>query len=347
MRLSIRTRCDCWLLSLAATLAVAQRAEAQSCTASSFSSCVPADAVWPSETRSHFLWLDSARAERPAHATLGLSLQYLNRPIVLTAASPDPYGTEITAVRYVLDATLTAAVGVLPNLEATAALPMVLSQAGNGVSSLTSLRAEPIASTTVSDPRLGLGFDWLDQPAGGGRITGKLDYRLSLPLGNEAAFAGERGLVNAPSLIFAAHFAPLLVAAQIGARLRPAVQLGDARHGHQLSFALGTSAALLERELLDVSVEAWALPSLESQVQTTASGSSVDSSQIPAEWLLSLRSRPLSALMLHAGVGTAIPISSSSRALASGEHSEDSFAALPSARWRLSLAARWLLDPEP
>lgn len=346
MRLPLRTRCGYGLLCLAATITVAQAARAQSCTGSSFSTCVPANAVWPSETRSHFLALDSARTERPGHATLGLSLQYLNEPIVLTAASPDPFGTEIAAVRYVFDATLTAAVGLFPNLEATAALPVVLSQGGDGVSSLTSLRAESIASTTLADPRLGLGFDWLSEPAGSGRITGKIDYRLSLPLGNQEAFAGERGLVNAPSLIFAAQFAALQVAAQIGARLRPAVRLGDARYGHQLSLALGTSVALLDRQLLDVSLEAWALPSLESQVQTLPGGTSVDSSQIPAEWLLSLRSTPLSALMLHAGVGTAIPISSSSRTLASGEHSDDTFAALPSARWRLWLGARWLLDPE-
>lgn len=326
-----------------ALVSVARHAAAQSCTSNSLSTCIDANALWPSEGNSHFVSLDSTTSQSAGSASLGLALQYLSNPISLNAPGPDPFGTELEAVENAFDASLLAAIGLLPRLEATVALPFVVLQSGNGVSPATSQQATPITSSTLRDPRLGLGFDLFGQKFDDLYLSAKLSHRIALPLGDETAFAGERGVVNAPALAFALHMARFVFATQVGARLRAPVRLGDARHGHQLAFSLGTSWALLDREKLSLSLEAWALPGLVSQVHTLPSGAQVDASQVPAEWSLAVRSLLTPDLLLQVAGGTAIPLSSRTRTAQGGGQSDERFAAMTAAEFRMLAALRYTL----
>jgi hypothetical protein len=325
-------------------LFVAPRAAAQNCTDNTLSTCVDTNPVWLPAGDSNFASVDSTAAQKPGAVTVALSTQYAHRPVVLTAPGPDPYGTEIEAIGHVLDLTLASAMGVLPHLEVGVAVPLVLSQSGTGVSSATSTQSEEITSFALRDPRVGIGFDLFD--AGTDlRLAGKASYTLSIPLGDETAFAGERGVVNAPQVGIVARWQSFTFGTALGLRLRAPVQLGDARVGSQLTTALGLAFDALERRRLTFALEAWALPSLVSQRYVTPGGTQVDSNQLPAEWLVSARSTVFEELTAQLGFGTALPLSSSSRVASNGQQSQDSFAAPPTAQFRVLLAARYLIQP--
>jgi hypothetical protein len=344
--MSPRSAARCWAVSL--TLLAAggfnRPARAEGCTDNSLSTCVDTNPLWLPAGDSEFASVDSSPAQKPGVLATALSTQYAHKPIVLTAPGPDPFGTEVDAVSHVLDVTLGASVGVLPRLEVGAALPVVLSQAGTGVSTGTSLQSESISSMALRDPRLMVGFDLFDAPGEELRLSGKLSYTLSLPLGDDSAFAGERGVVNAPQVGVIARWRRFTFGTALGLRLRAPVRLGDARVGSQLSTALGLAFDTLDQRRLTVALEAWALHGLVSQQHITASGTLVDSSQVPAEWLLSLRSSLLDELSAQAGFGTAIPWSSSTRVASNGEQFEDNFAAVPAAKFRVLVAVRYLLQ---
>jgi hypothetical protein len=176
-------------------------------------------------------------------------------------------------------------------------------------------------------------------------LSSKVSYTLSLPLGDETAFAGERGVVNAPSVGVTARWQRFTFGTLLGLRLRAPVRLADARVGSQLNAALGFGFDVLPENRLVLGLEAWALPSLVSQQHLTPGGTLVSSNQVPAEWLLSARSHLLDELSLQLGFGTAVPLSSSTRTASNGQLADDEFAGLPSARFRVLLALRYLFDP--
>jgi hypothetical protein len=277
--------------------------------------------------------------------TVAFSTQYSQKPIVLTAPGPDPYGTEVEAVGHVLDLTAASAMGLLPRLEVGIAVPIVLSQNGTGVSSGTSLRTEELSSFALRDPRLSVGFDLFDVTGDELRLSSKASYTLSMPLGDETAFAGDRGVVNAPQLGIVARWQGFTFGTALGLRLRAPVRLADARVGSQLTTALGLAFDALEKRRLSCALEAWAMPSLVSQRYATPSGTMVDGTQIPAEWLLSARSTLFDELTAQLGFGTAIPLSSSTRTATNGGQSHDRFAAPTTAQFRVLLAMRYLIQP--
>jgi len=340
-----RRRRTAWGCSLLAVLSTARHAPAQSCTDTQLSSCVDSGPLWIPVGASEFASIDATPAQPPLTSTVALSSQYSHRPILLNAPGPDPYGTEIEAVGHVLDLTLGASLGLVQRLEIAAAFPVVLSQSGTGVSAGTSLQTESIASVAPRDPRLTLGFDLFDEPAGDLRLTSKLMHTATLPLGDETAFAGERGLVNAPQIAFIVRYQRLTFGTELGFRFRAPVQLADARVGNQFTAAIGAALDTMDANRLLLSLEAWTQPSLVSQLRTLASGTSSDSTQVPAEWLLSGKSALTEEFHAQLGFGTAIPISSSSHIQADGVETNDRFAALPSAQFRILVALRYILKP--
>lgn len=324
---------------------VTRHAAAQNCTDNTLSTCVDTNPLWLPAGDSDFASVDTTAAQRPGKASAALSAQYAHKPLVLTAPGPDPYGTEVEAVGHVLDLTLASSAGLLPRLEAGFAVPLVVSQSGTGVSAGTSLQTEDLSSVALRDPRINLGFDLFDAPGDELRLTSKISYTLSFPFGDETAFAGERGVVNAPQVGVVARWRRFTFGTALGFRLRAPVQLADARVGSQLTTALGLAFDTLEKRRLTFALEAWALPSLVSQQYETASGTRVVSTQFPAEWLVSARSSLFEELSAQLGFGTAIPVSSSTRMTTSGQQIDESFAAPPAAQFRVLLAVRYLIQP--
>lgn len=341
-----RWRQCCVLLSLLAVQGLhTSTTLGQNCTDNALSSCVDTNPLWLPNGGSDFASVDTTAAQRPRTATAALSSQYAHKPILLTAPGPDPYGTEIEAVGHVLDVTLGATVGVLPRLELGIAAPLVLSQSGSGVSAGTSAQTDDISGVALRDPRAAVGFDLFDVRGDELRLSSKASYTLGVPLGDETAFAGERGLVNAPQIAVVARWQRFTFGTALGLRLRAPVQLADARVGSQLTTALGLAVDALEKRRLTLALEAWALPSLVSQGHITAGGTQVDGSYVPAEWLVSARSTLVDELSAQLGFGTAIPLSSSTRTTPGGQQTSDHFSGPPSAQFRVLLAVRYLIQP--
>ncbi|HTM45427.1 MAG TPA: hypothetical protein VL137_10755 [Polyangiaceae bacterium] len=317
-------------------------AQAQSCTENGLSTCVDANPLWLPAGPSRFVSVDSESAMHPNALALAAGFQFISHPIIIRAPGPDPYGTEVAAVKRALQMDLLGAFGILPRLELTLALPVVISQNGSGVSSATSVAPTPIASTALKDPRIGLGFDLFNEQ-GDVTLTGKLKYEVSLPLGNDHAFAGERAVVHAPAVAIAARWQEFTFATELGFRLRPQVVLGDTRYGSQLTAAVGLGFSAIDQSRLDLSLEAWAYPSLISQLQTQPSGTVTDASFAPSEWQLAVRTSPYPNLLLQLGMGTAIALSSRTRSTPTGEESREVFSPITAASFRAVLVARYLL----
>jgi hypothetical protein len=124
------------------------------------------------------------------------------------------------------------------------------------------------------------------------------------------------------------------LAAEVGARVRPTVQLLQARVGSQIEAALGFGYRVLPRELLSAAIEAWALPTLAHQADITRRGNAYASQPngaalVPAEWQLSARTAPLRGgdVSIQIGGGGAMPLSGDS--------------AMTTPRFRFMLGVRW------
>lgn len=325
---------------LLSVLAASPRARATDCEpASGVSTCFDANNLWLSAGPSRFSSI--AAAEPLPRHTLAFAAfgSYLDRPVLLSAPSPDPEGREIAVVRRTVDLSLAHAYGVTSSLEVSLASAMVLYQAGSGAEGITSQSAPPLASAAVRDPRVGVGYA-IPFPVPGAHLKSRLE--LGLPLGDAHLYAGAGAFTLAPSLALGLRRGPFHAASEVGVRLRRAVPFASARIGSQLSTAVGAGVDVLG-ELLSVEAEAFMLPSLVSQPGRDSATSRVrDGVLVPAEWLASLRSVPTAdpGLALSLGGGTGIPLSSELEESPDGETTRR-FAGVTTPRFRLFFGARY------
>ena len=332
--------------SLGLLLVVACPARAEACAdEDAYSSCVDADAWWLPPAATRFMGIDAARVLPARSWVAGLGVSYLARPVELRVASPDPEGRTVAVVDDALNATAFAALGVGSNLDVEVALPFTVHQTGAGVQGITTQRAQPLNAQALRDPRLGASYRLLED-ASPWSLSSKASLRIALPLGTDDALAGDRSFVIAPATTWGVTPGPFFASVQLGARLRRVTRLGTARMGSQLVAALGFGMDILPDELLSVSVEAAALPVLASQATRAPDGTHVDGRLVPAEWLLSARSRPFRAapLSLQLGAGTGIPLSAEERTAPSGQTESDHFAGITSPRYRVVFAVRYAGD---
>ncbi len=307
------------------------------------SPCVDSNNLWMPAGVAHFAAIAASETVAPGAFGFGLGLTYFTKPIVLVASSPDPAGREVNVVDDVLDASFMWAYGLAPRVELSAVLPVALRQSGSGVEGVTSQSAPPIRRTAVRDPRFGGAFALL--PRAPGRPVGsKARLDLSVPMGDEAFLAGVEGFSLAPSVLADVVAGPAFAALEIGARLRRRATIAGATIGHQGFVGLGVGAHLVGRELLSLTAEVWALPSLVSQTATLPGGDRVTGGRLmPAEWFVGVRSAPLRSgdLALQAGAGTGLPLSNETRAFAAGGSDSDSFAAVTTPAFRAVLSIRY------
>jgi hypothetical protein len=162
----------------------------------------------------------------------------------------------------------------------------------------------------------------------------RLRAEATLPLGDEASFAGERGVVFSPGASAAASSGPWTVGLDLSLRLRQPVTLGDVRHGSEAVTQLGVAGDIMSDQRLTVTAEtSWYFG-----LARAPGGSRWQ--QLPAEWLLGAASRLTTESSLGLYVGSAIPVSSPSVETTTGTASEQRRAGLSSPDLRLLLAWR-------
>ena len=95
-------------------------------------------------------------------------------------------------------------------------------------------------------------------------------------------------------------------------RFGQAVDFATTRQGNELFIGAGLLFEALERSLLDISLELWLRPPLESEPEAGRNRGST--SGLPAEWLLGVTSSDGDAFSIFAGGGTGLPFASETSA---------------------------------
>ncbi len=287
----------------AATLLLGTPSQARECNdAERLSTCINADSLWPRAGASRFPSIAATETTAPGQIGFGLVTSYLRRPIVLRAASAAASGTEIPAVDHLLNTTFLWSYGLTDRLELGFALPATLHQTGSGVSGVTSSSSTPLPRTAIRDLRFGFGWALLprarSRSSSGFAIVARFD--MSAPTGEAQSFASDRSAVWVPSIAADWRQGRVFAAAELGGRFRRTSSLGGTRLGNQLSAAIGFGVELLPRELLSASLEAFALPTLSTQLDVrrnpaTSAIVTEDASRklVPAEWMATVRSAPV------------------------------------------------------
>jgi hypothetical protein len=321
------------LLSLAST------AHATDCSGI-VSPCINDDILWPHAGPTRFVSIGSTETMADGRLGFGLANTYLSRPVVLHVKTPGGAGSDQNAVDNVVNGTFLWAYGVVSHLEVDVAIPVTYYQDGAGLSPVTG--GYGLNNTATRDVRFGLTYgilphDTVSPPAPAqGRADGlglAARFEVSAPTGDRSQLAGEQSGVFLPSVSFDYRIGGFDVSAELGARIRPEVQLLSAQIGTQLVTALGFGCDILPRSLLTATLEAWALPTFDSQNDVSVEGGLYTTTPngkhiAPAEWQLSARTAPLRGgdLSIQLGGGTSLPIS--------GE-------VITQPRFRFTLGVRW------
>lgn len=263
---------------------------------------------------SPFRWLGSGRVLGLGQVAGTVVVRYASAPAELIAPSADPAGRLVPVVRHTTRLDLRVAAGLGRGMDVTLTQPFAPSQAGSGPDALTSQSPPPLASSGLGDPRLSLRtklpellrfFDWA------------MRLELTFPLGDERAYLGSRDMTEAVALN--AHWSRwgLSVATDLGVRFSRASRFGDVTLGTHAFWGLGVDYAPLQDDLLHIAVEglvrpqlvhAWPIP--KPNEDNLAPAPAAAGWVMPAEWLASVSSKPLSPeLWVSLGAGTALPLS--------------------------------------
>jgi len=271
-------------------------AAAGRCDAPLVNACVNADTLWPHAGPSRFVGVGSAETMERGQVGFALVTSYELKPIVLHVPSPGPTGTDLNAVRDLVDTSFAWAYGVTSKLEVGAVLPVTLGQSGSGVSGLTA--GDELRDTAVRDLRFGVAYalmprDRVDPSLAALAATRPNVYsvvarfEVSAPIGDSQQFAGEKGGVFVPSVAADYRRGRWFAGGELGARVRGTSEFVGARVGTQIAIGLGLGYDILERERLALMLEARALPTLAGQ-HDVPNGRHI----VPAEWDLAARSAP-------------------------------------------------------
>jgi hypothetical protein len=272
------------------------------------STCISADALWPTPGDQRFVYVAEGRVTPPRRFAISLVSSYQSKPIVLRVATPGREGTESHPIDDQLGATLGLSFGILPRLAALVAIPATLYQSGGGSEALTG--RSPPASAGLRDPRVGAAVAIVARNEGGLAAIADVQF----PTRSGADFGGEKGFVFSPTM--AGHLRPLTrleVAANVGARLRPVGQefVGE-RQGTQGLASLGTSVDVVP-QLLSIGAEARLLLGFAARADVTQARTGLTSGEshaiVGGEWLGALRASLFAgALTVLGGGGGTLPL---------------------------------------
>ncbi len=298
--------------------------------------CIGSDQLWLAPTLDRFFTVPRVAQTKTPGIDFAATFGYQRRPVVLSAPAPDPAGREVELVRDNVDLTLGIAAVVTRRVTAGLSAPFILFQTGAGRDAVSTQGSTSIATHAARDPRISGQWQFLDAKT----FDAAARMMLQLPLGDGRQLAGEGSIVFAPSVDAELTLGPIAIGGSLGARLRRRRYLGSTVVGNQLRIALGVSAALMEEDRLRVGVETYALPSLTAQPESRLpDGAQRADSQLPAEWLASLRVQPSAdGPALLTAAGGALPLATQT-VTRDGQSSTTRFAALgmPALRVLLSL----------
>jgi hypothetical protein len=283
---------------------------------------------------SPFRWFGRGKVLRYGQVASSVVLRYAVSPADLVAPGSDVEGRLVPVVRRTTRLDLRLAAGLGRNLDLTLTLPTAIHQTGSGPDALLSQAPEPLRSGGFGDPRLSAR---LQLPEALDQFAWAMRLELSVPLGDERAYVGSRSWTEALALNAQWSDSGVSVVSELGLRIAAPVRFGDVRLGSHLFWGLGLDVAPLARDLLHVTLEGYVRPSLQTS-PTLESAVGHPSLVMPAEWMLSVSSRPLPAeLWFSLGAGTALPLSHRS---GSDNRVDASFVAptSPRSQWLFSVA---------
>lgn len=329
------------LLGLA-PLFLASTAVAAPCAPSTgHSSCIDANTLWLHADRSPFVSVAPASPGENVDMSMGLASGYLSRPITANVPSSDPDGRDVLVLDHVVDGTILGAYTLDPGWTLSFALPFAAYQTGSGVEGISDQDAAPVARSAARDPRIGTSYGLLDGP-----LRAAAHTTLVLPFGDDEALAGGPSVALEPALSAELLLGDRLrVGAEVGVRLREEVELAGTRYGHQLRGALGVAGVAIPR-WLTISAEAWLLPALTSSESESFGGTTRSTTQIPAEWFLSVSSLLQPDFQLLLGGGGGIPLSTEDIDSPTTGSTSERFLGLTTPRFRALLLARFFTDAD-
>jgi hypothetical protein len=282
-------------------------AQAGSCSpVSGVTSCLPADNLW-AHAHGPFTWIAPAAPPGDQDLAVGLTTSWVHKPIGITGSAVEPSGTTTYLVENAVTATLAASLGLTSRLAFDVAAPFTLYQSGAGLGLVTGT-TEEFPRSAVGELRLGPSVTLLR------RKNFALASRLHVlaPTGSPRGFSRFASVTFAPGLSTTYRVGRFGLGADLGARLREAVTLGDAVIGHQVSLGLGATYDIIGERWLTVGAEAFALFGLDSRLTVGSAQGGADAGGeplIPAEWLVSFATGRLldGKLRARVGMGGAIP----------------------------------------
>ncbi len=305
------------LLSVNAIRAGAARAS-ECANGAGFSPCFDVNTLWLPAGRASFLSMPDTQLTKPDQIGFGVASELLHQPLSLRVASPDRDGRDVHVLDYAVDVSYFLSFGLPANLEATVLASLRAYQSGAGVGGIDSQSAPALTHNAVRDPRVGVAYSLDDALAAPG-FGLRLGVDATLPLGDRNPFANERSFVVMPNATFGFQKGPLRLRAELGARLRQAVDFGGITLGNQGFVALGVAVDLLPGWLV-VSAEAFGLPPLSDNRGSAASPWLSEARLFPAEWLAALHSSfgGHGSWTVSLAAGSGIPLSSETRDSSSG-----------------------------
>jgi hypothetical protein len=271
-----------------------------------YSPCLDANTLWPAPGAGRFLAIASPEPVAAGRLAFAFQGQALVRPLVLEVPGPTSGAREVRLVDYSVDEALLFDWGLGHGVALGLALRVALLQRGAGVEGITSQRGAPLARTANRDPRVLLG--WSHALGAGFAIEPRIE--LGLPFGDTEAFAGAGAVTAVPACALEARLARLRLGAELGLRLRRAIELATGRWGSQLAAATGASFDITSDASLFASAELFVLAPLGETTSARGRELGIETSWIPAEWLLSVGARPAIdptfSIVLGGGSGLAL-----------------------------------------
>jgi hypothetical protein len=276
--------------------------------ATGYSPCLDANTLWPAPGTSRFVAVASPEPAAPGRLAFAFQVQALVRPLILEVPGPTAGAREVRLVDYAVDEALLFDWGLGRGLALGLALRVALFQRGAGVEGIISQRGAPLARTANRDPRVLLG--WSHALGAGFTIEPRVE--LGLPFGDAEAFAGAGAVTAVPACALEARFARLRLGADLGLRLRRAIELATGRWGSQLAGAAGASFDVTSDASLFASAELFVLAPLGETTSARGRELGIETTWIPAEWLFSVGARPAtdSAFSIVLGGGSGLALSS-------------------------------------
>ncbi|MBX3188713.1 MAG: hypothetical protein KF819_16975 [Labilithrix sp.] len=319
----MRTAITAWGAAALVVMSIGE-AHADDCGSPLVNTCINSDTYWPTAGPMRFAHVMGTETVGRGQIGFGLVSTYLSRPVLLRVATPGSGGSDQFVVDDQLNTNFLFAYGVTDRLQLDFALPVTLIQTGAGLSPLTG--GEDLRDTAMRDLRFGFVYTLVPRarilPEIAGERGGEGNawslasrFNVSAPTGDAGSFAGDRGVVLAPSLAGDFRHKIFFAGADLGARIRPVTEFAGARVGTQITTGLGAGIDVIERERLSFMAEARAFFNLPEQADTAQSAFGITSRPngkaiFPAEWMISARSAPLLAgdVSFMLGGGGPIPI---------------------------------------